>query len=408
MSDSEAESRYSARGASASKVEVHRAIASVDKGLFPSAFCKILPDVLGGDEAWCNLIHADGAGTKAALAYMYWRETGDLGVWRGIAQDAVVMNLDDLCCAGARGPYLLSSTLGRNKYRIPGEVVAALIEGTQAFASEMESWGVKIYPGGGETADLGDLIQTLVVDSTMSARMPRSGVVSNHRIRPGDSIVAFASYGTCSYEKSENSGIGSNGLTSARHDLLDKAYAGLYPETYDHQVDASLVYSGRLKLTSDLNLILAEELGLEPLALRQNLDFGRWLLSPTRTYAPLILAMLEELGVEALHGMIHCSGGGQTKVRHFVRGMRVVKDRMMEIPPLFALIQRLSGSTWEEMYRVFNMGHRLEVYVSETHVEKVMGLGKHFGIECRVAGRVEAGSEGLSLLGPEGWIQYQD
>ena len=402
----EGSSRYLARGASATKDDVHRAIAGLEKGLFPSAFCKVLPDVLGGDPDFCNLIHADGAGTKSALAYLYWKETGNTDVWKGIARDSVVMNLDDLCCAGATGPFLLSSTLGRNKHRIPGDVLSALIQGTAEYLEELERWGVVVHSGGGETADLGDLIQTVVVDSTMTARMPRSGVLSNHRIAVGDAVVGFASHGVCSYEAVPNSGIGSNGLTSARHDLLDQRYRELYPETMDPRVPKELCYSGRLLLTEDLNTLLERELGLAPTQEREGLDFGRWFLSPTRTYAPLIQALIQDLGVSRLHGMIHCSGGGQTKVMHFVGNATVIKDNVLPVPPLFDLIQRQSGTTWEEMYRVFNMGHRLEVYLPMELAETALQWGRHFGIQCDVIGRVVDGPGGLQLKGPEGWLTY--
>jgi phosphoribosylformylglycinamidine cyclo-ligase len=399
-------SRYGARGASASKEDVHRAISGLDKGLFPSAFCKVLPDVLGGDAEYCNLIHADGAGTKSALAYLYWRETGDTEVWKGIARDSVVMNLDDLCCAGATGPFLLSSTLGRNKHRIPGEVLTALIQGTEEYLAELDRWGVKVVSGGGETADLGDLIQTVVVDSTMTARMPRKGVIANNRISVGDAVVGFASYGVCAYEKTPNSGIGSNGLTSARHDLLDGIYRDKYPETMDTRIPKDLCYSGRLSLTEDLNTLLVRELTLPADPLMEGLDFGRWFLSPTRTYAPLIQSMLVDLGVERIHGMIHCSGGGQTKVMHFVGHATVVKDNLLPVPPLFELIQRQSGTTWQEMYRVFNMGHRLEVYLPMELAEIALQWGKHWGLESTVVGRVVDGPGGLQIQGPEGWLTY--
>ncbi|MBM3935716.1 MAG: phosphoribosylformylglycinamidine cyclo-ligase [Sphingomonadales bacterium] len=430
MNSGSADSRYAARGVSATKEEVHHAIAGLDKGLFPSAFCKVLPDVLGNDPDFCNLIHADGAGTKSSLAYLYWKETGNVEVWKGIARDAVVMNLDDLCCAGATGPYLLSSTIGRNKYRISGEVIEALIQGTEEYTEDLRKWGLDIRSGGGETADLGDLIQTVVVDSTMTARMRRDAVVTNHRIRPGDVIVGFASFGTCVYETKENSGIGSNGLTSARHDLLHHDYLLRYPESVDASVNSSLQYSGHLHLTQDLNAVLVSSLGISSYPNRDGLDFGRWLLSPTRTYAPLIRSMLQDLGPTRMHGMVHCSGGGQTKVLHFVKDLRVVKDDCFEVPPLFALIQKISGTSWQEMYRVFNMGHRFEVYLPENLVTPVLEWGKHYGIEAKVVGRVEEAissrressmtsvgasdtvgnemvfSAGLELKGPEGILRY--
>jgi len=409
MSSGSSDSRYAARGASATKDEVHRAIAGLDKGLFPSAFCKVLPDVLGNDPDFCNLIHADGAGTKSSLAYLYWKETGLTDVWKGIARDAVVMNLDDLCCAGATGPYLLSSTIGRNKHRIPGEVIEAIIQGTEEYTEELRQWGVDLRSGGGETADLGDLIQTVVVDSTMTARMRRDAVISNHRIQPGDVIVGFASFGTCAYESVENSGIGSNGLTSARHDLLHHDYLHRYPESVDASVDSSLQYSGQFHLNESLHEVLGSSLGLAPHASRDGLDFGRWLLSPTRTYAPLISSLLRDIGTEGLHGMVHCSGGGQTKVLHFVKNLEVIKDDCFEIPPLFALIQKITGTSWQEMYRVFNMGHRLELYLPESLVAPALDWGKHYGIAAKVVGRVGQASNNstsLQIKGPEGILQY--
>ena len=409
MSSGTSDSRYAARGASATKDEVHRAIAGLDKGLFPSAFCKVLPDVLGNDPDFCNLIHADGAGTKSSLAYLYWKETGLTDVWKGIARDAVVMNLDDLCCAGATGPYLLSSTIGRNKHRIPGEVIEAIIQGTEEYTEELRQWGVDLRSGGGETADLGDLIQTVVVDSTMTARMRRDAVISNHRIQPGDVIVGFASFGTCAYESVENSGIGSNGLTSARHDLLHHDYLHRYPESVDASVDSSLQYSGQFHLNESLHEVLGSSLGLVPHSSRDGLDFGRWLLSPTRTYAPLISSLLRDIGTEGLHGMVHCSGGGQTKVLHFVKKLEVIKDDCFEIPPLFALIQKITGTSWQEMYRVFNMGHRLELYLPESLVAPALDWGKHYGIAAKVVGRVGQASNtstSLQIKGPEGILQY--
>ena len=409
MSSGSSDSRYAARGASATKDEVHRAIAGLDKGLFPSAFCKVLPDVLGNDPDFCNLIHADGAGTKSSLAYLYWKETGLTDVWKGIARDAVVMNLDDLCCAGATGPYLLSSTIGRNKHRIPGEVIEAIIQGTEEYTEELRQWGVDLRSGGGETADLGDLIQTVVVDSTMAARMRRDAIISNHCIQPGDVIVGFASFGTCAYESVDNSGIGSNGLTSARHDLLHHDYLHRYPESVDASVDSSLQYSGQFHLNENLHEVLGSSLGLTPHASRDGLDFGRWLLSPTRTYAPLISSLLRDIGTEGLHGMVHCSGGGQTKVLHFVKNLEVVKDDCFEIPPLFALIQKITGTSWQEMYRVFNMGHRLELYLPESLVAPALDWGKHYGIAAKVVGRVGQASNNstsLQIKGPEGILQY--
>ena len=363
------------RGVSASKEDVHNAIKNIDKGLFPGAFCKIIPDILGGDEKYCNIMHADGAGTKSSLAYVYWRETGDLSVWKGIAQDALIMNIDDLLCVGATDNILVSSTIGRNKMLIPGEVISTIINGTEELLSELRTLGVNAYLTGGETADVGDLVRTIIVDSTVTCRMKREDVVSNHNIRPGDVIVGLASFGQATYEKEYNGGMGSNGLTSARHDVFAKYLAGKYPESFDAAVPDELVYSGNLKLTDTI-----EGLGI---------DAGKLVLSPTRTYAPVIKKVLESLRPE-IHGMVHCSGGAQTKVMHFVNGVKVVKDNMFPVPPLFRTIQEQSGTDWKEMYKVFNMGHRMEIYLSPEHAEEVMSISRSFGIEARIVGHVEA------------------
>lgn len=363
------------RGVSASKEDVHNAIKNIDKGLFPGAFCKIIPDILGGDEKYCNIMHADGAGTKSSLAYVYWRETGDLSVWKGIAQDALIMNIDDLLCVGATDNILVSSTIGRNKMLIPGEVISTIINGTEELLSELRALGVNAYLTGGETADVGDLVRTIIVDSTVTCRMKREDVVSNHNIRPGDVIVGLASFGQATYEKEYNGGMGSNGLTSARHDVFAKYLAGKYPESFDAAVPDELVYSGNLKLTDTI-----EGLGI---------DAGKLVLSPTRTYAPVIKKVLESLRPE-IHGMVHCSGGAQTKVMHFVNGVKVVKDNMFPVPPLFKTIQEQSGTDWKEMYKVFNMGHRMEIYLSPEHAEEVMAISRNFGIEARIVGHVEA------------------
>lgn len=371
-------SKYQQRGVSAAKEDVHKAISKLDKGLFPKAFCKILPDYLGGDPDWCNIIHADGAGTKSSLAYAYWKATGDLSVWKGIAVDAVVMNLDDMLCVGATDNFLLSSTIGRNKRLVPGEVIAAIISGTQAFIDEMAVHGINIHFGGGETADLGDLVRTVVVDSTVTARMRRSEVVSNDRIQPGDVIVGLASYGQATYEQQYNGGMGSNGLTSARHDVFHKSIGEQYPETYDAGIDASVVYVGQHQLT--------DAVAGTPL------DAGKLVLSPTRTYAPILKPVLSELR-PYIHGLVHCSGGAQTKVLHFIDGLRVIKDNLLPVPPLFELIQASSGTSYREMYQVFNMGHRMEVYLPEAHAAQVIATAEAFGVAAQVIGRVEAAQE---------------
>ncbi len=368
--------RYEQRGVSSAKEDVHRAIASVDKGLYPGAFCKIVPDHLGGSADHCVVMHADGAGTKSALAYAYWKKTGDPSVWHGIAQDAVVMNLDDLLCVGATDGILLSSTIGRNKRLIPGEVVAAIIEGTERFLEKMRDLGIGIRGTGGETADVGDLVRTVIVDSTVVCRMKRAEVIDNARIQAGDAIVGLASFGQASYEEAYNSGIGSNGLTSARHDLFDRSLARDFPETFDPGTPEELIYSGHARLTDPLP--------------ESPLDFGRAVLSPTRTYAPVIREVLARMR-DDVHGMVHCSGGGQTKVLHFVRDLRVIKDHPFPTPPLFTAIQRMSGTGWKEMYRVFNMGHRMELYVPSGRAQAIIDIAAGFKIEGRIVGRVEAG-----------------
>jgi len=367
--------RYAQRGVSAGKEEVHAAIAHMDKGLFPRAFCKILPDTLSGSPDHCLVMHADGAGTKSALAYAYWKETGDLSVWKGIAQDALVMNLDDLLCVGCTGPMVLSSTIGRNARLVPGEVLKAIVQGTHELIESLRPWGIDIEHSGGETADLGDLVRTIVVDSTVVARMKRSEVIDNARIAPGDVIVGFASFGQAIYEDAYNGGMGSNGLTSARHDVFGPMVGERYPETFDPGLDPALVYSGTRQLT-------------EPVP-GTPVNAGQLVLSPTRTYAPLVAQMLSHHR-QALHGMVHCSGGGQTKVLHFVDGVRIVKDQLFAPPPLFALIQAESGTAWREMYRVFNMGHRLEVYTDAQTAAALIELSKEMGIEAQIVGRVEA------------------
>ena len=367
--------RYMQRGVSASKEDVHRAIANLDKGVFPGAFCKISPDILGGDPAYCNIMHADGAGTKSSLAYLYWKETGDISVWRGIAQDAVVMNTDDLICVGATDQMLLSSTIGRNKNLIPGEVIAEIINGTEEVLQMLRDHGVGIYSTGGETADVGDIVRTIIVDSTVIGRMKRSDVVSNANIQAGDVIVGLASDGQASYENKYNGGMGSNGLTSARHDVLAKYLATKYPESYDPSVPESLVYSGSKQLTDVVE--------------GTDLNVGQLILSPTRTYAPVIMAILKSMRSQ-IHGMVHCSGGAQTKILHFVNNVHVVKDHLFPIPPLFELIQKESGTDFKEMYQVFNMGHRMELYVSPERAEEIIQISESFGIPAQIVGHLEA------------------
>lgn len=368
------DSRYKLRGVSASKEDVHNAIKNIDKGIFPKAFCKIIPDIISGDDDYCNIMHADGAGTKSSLAYLYWRETGDLSVWKGIAQDAIVMNLDDLLCVGATDNILLSSTIGRNKNLIPGEVIAAIINGTEELLAELREMGVLIYSTGGETADVGDLVRTIIVDSTVTARMKRSDVIDNSNIQDGDVIIGLSSSGQATYEKEYNGGMGSNGLTSARHDVFNKYLAEKYPESFDPTVPSEVVYSGSYKLTDRI-----EEL---------KIDAGKMVLSPTRTYAPVMIEIFKKLRSE-IHGLVHCSGGAQTKVMNFVDNMHVIKDNMFELPELFRIIQKESGTSWEEMYKVFNMGHRMEIYVSPQFAEEIIDISNSFNIEAKIVGRCE-------------------
>ena len=384
--------RYDMRGVSASKEDVHNAIKNIDKGIYPLAFCKIIPDVLGGDPEYCNIMHADGAGTKSSLAYVYWRETGDMSVWKGVAQDSVVMNIDDLLCVGATDTILLSSTIGRNKNLIPGDVIAAIINGTQEFIDEMKALGVNIISTGGETADVGDLVRTVIVDSTVTCRMRRDQVINNANIKGGDVIVGLASYGQATYEKRYNGGMGSNGLTSARHDVFAKYLAEKYPESYDKAVPEELVYSGGMHLEDAVD-------GVE-------VNAGQLVLSPTRTYAPVIKRLLDDMR-PSIHGMVHCTGGAQTKVMHFLENKHVIKDNMFPIPPLFKLIKEQSGTDWKEMYKVFNMGHRMEIYVSPNDAGKVIEISKSFGIDAQIVGRVEdAESNLLTIVSEAGSFEY--
>ena len=366
--------RYNQRGVSASKEDVHNAIKNIDKGLYPKAFCKIIPDILGADPEYCNIMHADGAGTKSSLAYVYWKETGDLSVWKGIAQDALIMNIDDLLCVGATDNILLSSTIGRNKHLIPGEVISAIINGTNDLCEELSQLGVNIYPTGGETADVGDVVRTIIVDSTVTCRMKRSDVISNDNIKGGEVIVGLSSSGQATYEKEYNGGMGSNGLTSARHDVFAKYLAQKYPESYDNTIPNDLIYSGNTKLTDAIE-------GL-------NIDAGKLVLSPTRTYAPVIKVILDKLRPH-IHGMVHCSGGAQTKVLHFVDKVKVVKNNLFPIPPLFKLIHEQSETDWKEMYKVFNMGHRMEIYLPQEYAQEIIDISKSFNIEAQIVGYVE-------------------
>ncbi|KAA1246710.1 AIR synthase related protein [Aquimarina sp. RZ0] len=375
----EVSKRYAQRGVSASKEDVHSAIKNIDKGLFPQAFCKIVPDYLTRDEAYCLIMHADGAGTKSSLAYMYWKETGDISVWKGIAQDALIMNIDDLLCVGATDNIMLSSTIGRNKKLIPGEVISAIINGTEELLNELKSFGVTIHSTGGETADVGDLVRTIIVDSTVTARMKRSDVIDNARIKEGDVIVGLASFGQATYEKAYNGGMGSNGLTSARHDVFAKTLAEKYPESFDAAVPSDLVYSGKTQLTDSVK--------------NSPIDAGKLVLSPTRTYAPIIKQILSKFDNNTIHGMVHCSGGAQTKVLHFVDKLHIIKDNLFDVPPLFRLIQENSGTDWKEMYQVFNMGHRMELYVSPEIADEIMTISKRFDVDAQIVGRVEAASE---------------
>ena len=386
------DNRYMQRGVSAAKEDVHNAIKNIDKGLFPQAFCKIIPDILGGDPEYCNIMHADGAGTKSSLAYMYWRETGDLKVWKGIAQDAIVMNTDDLLCVGATDNILVSSTIGRNKLLIPGEVISAIINGTDELLQELRQMGIGIWPTGGETADVGDLVRTIIVDSTVTCRMRRADVIDNANIRPGDVIVGLSSTGKATYEHSYNGGMGSNGLTSARHDVFAKYLAERYPESYDHQVPSELVYSGKYKLTDKASGALT---------------MGQLVLSPTRTYAPVIKRLLDELRPQ-VHGMVHCTGGAQTKVLHFVaEDCRVVKDNMFPVPPLFHAIHECSGTDWREMYQVFNMGHRMEIYVRPEVAQQVIDISRSFNIDAQVVGHIEQGRRSLTIKSEFGQFDYE-
>ena len=385
--------RYMMRGVSAAKEDVHNAIKNIDKGLYPKAFCKIIPDILGGDPEYCNIMHADGAGTKSSLAYMYWRETGDLSVWKGIAQDALIMNTDDLLCVGAVDGILVSSTIGRNKMLIPGDVISEIINGTDELLEELREMGIGIYGTGGETADVGDLVRTIIVDSTVTCRMKRSDVIDNANIRPGDVIVGLSSTGQASYEKKYNGGMGSNGLTSARHDVFAKYLAEKYPESYDKAVPEELVYSGRYRLDDKVE-------GAPVTA-------GELVLSPTRTYAPVIKQLLTEMRPK-VHGMVHCTGGAQTKVLHFVGdNCRVVKDNLFPIPPLFRIIKEESGTDWQEMYKVFNMGHRMEIYVSPEDTQQVMKVAEGFNIEARIIGHIEEGRKSLTIKSEAGTFDYE-
>lgn len=390
---SDSSKRYAQRGVSASKEDVHNAIKNIDKGLFPKAFCKIVPDYLTGSEDHCLVMHADGAGTKSSLAYMYWKETGDISVWKGIAQDALIMNVDDLICVGATDNIMLSSTIGRNKNLVPGEVISAIINGTEELISDLSKHGITIHSTGGETADVGDLVRTIIVDSTVTARMKRSEVIDNANIKAGDVIVGLASYGQATYESGYNGGMGSNGLTSARHDVFGKYLAEKYPESYDASVPEELVYSGNTELTDSV-----------PGA---PLDAGKLVLSPTRTYAPIIKKILSKYTSDDIHGMVHCSGGAQTKILHFVEQFHIIKDNMFPIPPLFKLIQEQSGTDWKEMYQVFNCGHRMEIYVNEQVAEDIISISKSFGVDAQIIGRVEpSGSKKLTIQSEYGKFEY--
>lgn len=385
------QSRYMQRGVSASKEDVHAAIANLDKGIFPNAFCKVIPDILGGDDEYCNIMHADGAGTKSSLAYMYWKETGDVNVWKGIAQDAIVMNLDDLLCVGVTDDILLSSTIGRNKNLIPGEVIAAIINGTEEFLENMRNLEIGIHLTGGETADVGDLVRTIIVDSTVSARIKRNKVIENN-IQPGDVIIGLSSYGKATYEDQYNGGMGSNGLTSARHDVFGKELANKYPDSFDPSVPSDLVYSGNMKLTQQSAV--------------DGIDVGKLVLSPTRTFAPVIKTILDNFRSE-INGIVHCSGGAQTKVLHFVDKLHIIKDNMFPIPPLFKLIQEQSGTNWEEMYKVFNMGHRMELYVPESIAQEIINISQSYEIDAQIIGRVdESESKLLTISTEKGTFKY--
>ena len=386
------DSRYNLRGVSASKEDVHNAIKNIDKGLYPKAFCKIIPDIIGGDAEYCNIMHADGAGTKSSLAYLYWKETGDLSVWKGIAQDAIVMNLDDLLCVGATDNILLSSTIGRNKNLIPGEVIAAIINGTEDLLAELREMGVSIFSTGGETADVGDLVRTIIVDSTVTCRMKRSDVIDNSNIQDGDVIVGLSSSGQATYEKEYNGGMGSNGLTSARHDVFSKYLAEKYPESFDPAVPEEVVYTGGYKLTDKIENL--------------SVDAGKLVLSPTRTYAPIMIEIFKQLKPK-IHGLVHCSGGAQTKVMHFVENLHVIKDNLFDIPDLFKIIQKESGTSWEEMYKVFNMGHRMEVYISPEYADDIIKISKSFNVDAKIIGRCEkADNNKLTIKSEFGEFNY--
>lgn len=387
------DNRYMQRGVSAAKEDVHNAIKHIDKGIFPQAFCKILPDILGNAPAYCNIMHADGAGTKSSLAYLYWKETGDLSVWKGIAQDAIVMNTDDLLCVGAVDNILVSSTIGRNKLLVPGEVISAIINGTEELLAELRAMGIGITLTGGETADVGDLVRTIIVDSTVTCRMRRADVIDNRNIRPGDVIVGLSSTGQATYEHRYNGGMGSNGLTSARHDMFAKYLAEKYPESFDHNVPETLVYSGQYALTDSVP--------------GTSLNAAQLVLSPTRTYAPIIKRMLDAQR-RNIHGMVHCTGGAQTKVLHFVgQGCHVVKDNLFALPPLFQAIQKSSGTAWREMYQVFNMGHRMELYVTPQVADELISISRSFKVDAQIVGRVEAGEKRLTIVSPYGTFEYQ-
>ena len=389
----ETSNRYAQRGVSASKEDVHNAIKNIDKGLFPQAFCKIIPDYLTSDEDYCLIMHADGAGTKSSLAYMYWKETGDISVWKGIAQDALIMNIDDLLCVGATNNILLSSTIGRNKNLIPGEIISAIISGTEELINELKNFGVTIHSTGGETADVGDIVRTIIVDSTVTARMKRSDVIDNANIVAGDVIVGLASFGQATYEKSYNGGMGSNGLTSARHDVFDKSLATKYPESFDNKVPDELVYAGNIKLTDNVE--------------GSPVDAGKLVLSPTRTYAPIIKKILEKYSPKEIHGMVHCSGGAQTKILHFIENLHVTKDNLFAVPPLFKLIQSQSNTDWKEMYQVFNCGHRMEIYVPEAIAIDIIAISKSFDVDAQIVGRVAASdTKKLTIKSEYGIFEY--
>lgn len=389
----EVSKRYAQRGVSASKEDVHNAIKNIDKGLFPKAFCKIVPDYLTNDDYYCLVMHADGAGTKSSLAYMYWRETGDISVWKGIAQDALIMNIDDLVCVGATDNIMLSSTIGRNKNLIPGEVISAIINGTEELIEDLKSFGVTIHSTGGETADVGDLVRTIIVDSTVTARIKREDVIDNANIQAGDVIVGLASFGQATYEKEYNGGMGSNGLTSARHDVFNEYLADKFPESFDATIPEELVYSGNVKLTDSVE--------------NSPIDAGKLVLSPTRTYAPIVKAILSKFNKETIHGMVHCSGGAQTKILHFIDDLHIIKDNLFPIPPLFKLIQEQSGTDWKEMYQVFNCGHRLEIYVSPEIAEEIISISSSFNVDAQIIGRVEESkNKSLTIKSEFGVFNY--